>query len=451
MLAVYPATSLASGEVEELTNQLKSYFTTLGDSQHINNAAIYHSQAAGFYTGGSILARNPVHNYAISKVQFPSVKAGCGGIDIFSGGFSFISGKELERALKNVATNAKGYAFMLAIDSVSPMIANEMHAMQSWVNEHANLNIQSCEMAKALVGAVFPKTQAAQERVCQDMSVQHNKLADYTAARMECSNPNTYNRALNEAAKSPEYKDLVVENTNLAWKLLTKGNGITQDHRLAEWLMNLSGSLILKTSTENKIPQPIILPSVLTEHPGWINSILHGGSIKIYRCDESKHCLNPTEKKITIAKDVALTTVISKHLISIAEHIKNDAELSAEELNLINTTSFPLYEILVTDLAYSYNKAVATLDVSRYAEKVAVEVLANYLYSMLQMVHSKVLYTAYPKDLTEQFVAGINHAIQVLTDFKQNQHFLVSNDQQLLQRQQFLQKTLSARLSGFSV
>ena len=43
------------------------------------------------YTGGSLMMRAPGRNYPLATVQLPSLRAGCGGIDIYGGAFSFIN------------------------------------------------------------------------------------------------------------------------------------------------------------------------------------------------------------------------------------------------------------------------------------------------------------------------------------------------------------------------
>jgi hypothetical protein len=59
--------------------------------------------------------------------------------------------------LKAVANNAVGFAFKLAIDSISPQIGGVIDQMQDIANKVNQFNMQSCEAAAAAVGAVWPK------------------------------------------------------------------------------------------------------------------------------------------------------------------------------------------------------------------------------------------------------------------------------------------------------
>ena len=88
----------------------------------VTEPGVYRGQTAGYYTGGGIFARTPVRTYSILNIQTPRFRAGCGGIDLFSGGFSFINADQFTEMLRNIGADAKSLAFMLALQVVSPQI-----------------------------------------------------------------------------------------------------------------------------------------------------------------------------------------------------------------------------------------------------------------------------------------------------------------------------------------
>ena len=84
---------------------------------------------------------------SIATVSLPSYRAGCGGIDAFAGAFSFIDSDQMIAFARAVAQNAAGFAFELALETISPVIAETMsklRALAQWVN---NQNVNSCETA----------------------------------------------------------------------------------------------------------------------------------------------------------------------------------------------------------------------------------------------------------------------------------------------------------------
>ena len=82
-----------------------------GEMSNITNPGVFETQRRGVISGGSIYVRNPMMTTSLVNLQTPSWKAGCGGIDLFGGSFSFINADQFVQLLRTVAANAKGYAF----------------------------------------------------------------------------------------------------------------------------------------------------------------------------------------------------------------------------------------------------------------------------------------------------------------------------------------------------
>lgn len=69
---------------------------------------------------GAFTMRSPIK--AVNLVTFdpPRIDAGCGGIDLYGGSFSFINSQQLIQIFRQVAADAAGLAFKAAIKSISP-------------------------------------------------------------------------------------------------------------------------------------------------------------------------------------------------------------------------------------------------------------------------------------------------------------------------------------------
>jgi conjugative transfer pilus assembly protein TraH len=102
-LAALPAQADVNGD-------LNGFFNNLGYSGNVTQAQAWQGQAAGYFSGGSVYLRNPVKNVQLISMQLPSLNAGCGGIDAYLGAFSMISGEEIQRFVKQIMSNAAGYA-----------------------------------------------------------------------------------------------------------------------------------------------------------------------------------------------------------------------------------------------------------------------------------------------------------------------------------------------------
>jgi conjugative transfer pilus assembly protein TraH len=113
-------------------------------------------------------------------------RAGCGGIDIFAGSFSFINASEIVAMLKAVANNAVGFAFSLAIDTVCPECSKIMQEFSQKAQLMNNLNINSCELAQGLVGGIWPKGDLADKAICEAIGNSEGIFTDYAAAKHGC-------------------------------------------------------------------------------------------------------------------------------------------------------------------------------------------------------------------------------------------------------------------------
>jgi conjugative transfer pilus assembly protein TraH len=50
-----------------------------------------------------------------------------------------------------------------------------------------SMNLSSCQAAQGIVGGLFPRTQVAQQKVCQDIAGESNIFSDWAASRQGCS------------------------------------------------------------------------------------------------------------------------------------------------------------------------------------------------------------------------------------------------------------------------
>ena len=97
------------------SSRMDSYWSGALGQANVTGPTAYKGQSQGYYTMGNLSWRTPQQNLQLAGVQLPSISAGCGGIDIFTGGFSFINSDALVAEMKAVASNAVGYGFNFAL------------------------------------------------------------------------------------------------------------------------------------------------------------------------------------------------------------------------------------------------------------------------------------------------------------------------------------------------
>lgn len=110
---------------------MQELFDSVNAQGNVNNPAVLQGQTMNLYTGGSLFMRMPKRTYNLTSMTPPSWNAGCGGIDLFMGGFSFINKEQFVALLRHIGSNALGYGFKLAIQNLCPTCDNVMQALQA--------------------------------------------------------------------------------------------------------------------------------------------------------------------------------------------------------------------------------------------------------------------------------------------------------------------------------
>ena len=130
--------------------QAGDWFDRFGSSLVTNQASAWDSQKMGHYSGGGVSFRTPVDRTPFFSVTPPRIEAGCGGIDAFWGGFSFLNVDFLIQKLKNILQAAPAYAFDLALTQLCQTCANILKSLEAIANELNSLALDDCKASQAL-------------------------------------------------------------------------------------------------------------------------------------------------------------------------------------------------------------------------------------------------------------------------------------------------------------
>lgn len=434
----------------DVNSDLNSFFDGLGVTTNTTAPHAYQGQQAGYYSGGSIFSRNTVRSVQLVQVDLPSFRAGCGGIDLFAGGFSFINNDQLIALMRNIMNNAKGYGMLLALEEVTPQIGNINKFLTDIANKVNSMNINSCETAESLVGGLWPRTQMAQQQVCRDIGSSTGIFNDWAKARQGCTSDDAnynFDSTMRAGASDPQYKNLVLDNGNIAWKALQVNNLVSSDRELAELLMSLSGSIIIKKTGSGKTATVDIANlDSLAANSSLLKAIFYGDKATFYKCDEPTQCLNPGRQTVTILPQNALKAQVEKLLVSINQKIISDTPLSNQEIGLLQSTRIPIYKILAVQAAYQKDSKI--LNVENYSEVIAADILFQYLQENLNLVRASSHLLQYPDDIMKKFNDGITTAMHDVREQQKNAQVQVSYAIQLIEQTQVIEKMLSGQLSA---
>jgi conjugative transfer pilus assembly protein TraH len=372
LLAIFFNNAAYAGIGEDLG----SFFNAAGTTSNVTTSGAHRDQSAGYYSGGGISLRNRVKNAQLATLQFPSINAGCGGIDMFLGGFSHISKDALVSALRNIGTNAAGYAFKLSLKTIAPMIDGVIEDLNTLATKINQANINSCEVATTLLDRVWPKSDLAGRHACTS-SKSKQEAQDWASARQHCGAGG--GRESSSSENGADYRDMFIEEFNIAWEVIKRNQFLKSDTDLSHLCMTLSGTIVsYKEGDKRKI---LTYPS-RADHDDLIKVLFEGGSTNIYACRDGAKCLKIETRKPNIPSARAFTMKVRKTLNDIMEKAVSDRAFSPQEIVFIENVKLPLYKMINVMAAHKR----ADFDLRDFTEIVAVDFIHQYIVEILDVM-----------------------------------------------------------------
>ena len=130
-----------------------------GISQFLNDAVIelenpkaIETQERHYYWGGGIRLRTPNMNITPFILRAPRIDAGCAGLDIVFGGFSFLNFEYLVQFLERTLQAAPAFAFSMALNALCDSCEGILNKLNSLANQINSMNLNSCQAAQ-LIGS----------------------------------------------------------------------------------------------------------------------------------------------------------------------------------------------------------------------------------------------------------------------------------------------------------
>lgn len=396
--------SLSAG----MEDNLEKAFGALGMSNNLTTAGGYQDQTGGFYTGGSVFARSKVNNAELFSLQMPHYRAGCGGIDLFMGGFSYINGAAFTQLLRNIGSNAGGYAFNLALATVTPQIKSVLDELSAKVQQMTNQNINSCEAAATLVGGLWPQSDASSQLLCNAMNKELGIASDWAQSHQKCGSEVQRSNTTNQKNAREEFKNILGDEFNIAWKAIQKNSFLSRDTQLAEFFMTVSGTIISRKINDQL--EMKVLPSKSSDST-LLSALIKGQiPVEIFKCDDPSEnkCLAPTFQTLTLPEGKSLFGKVQALLQSISMKVRTDGALSQEERGFINSTMIPVLKIIAVEVAFK--EGGSPLSITNFSEAIAHDILLQYLDEVMSLVWDSVTQlkkTQINDHMIEEFRAGI--------------------------------------------
>lgn len=379
----FSAQAQVSSELEDFWDGVQANANVTGPQADIG-------QQGGYFTAGSLVYRAPQKNLQLVTARAPTIRAGCGGIDMYAGAFGFVDADQFIAMLKSIASNAQGYAFQLALQTVCDQCAEVMDKMNALAQKVNAMNINSCEAAEALVHSAIGEHERSQRLACETVGSFKGIFSDQSEAVAECSNAGQANAAA-EADSDIAAKSIM--NKNRAWEVASTlpyvTSGTADGRAYAEFLITLTGTYIARVEgSDGAEPEFLVFPP-LGDSDRIFEGLMLGADaqpMEIYTCQAwdghpVTRCLDMTRSTVTIDADAAMLPRSRQMLDGILDKIETRTALLDEERAFLNSSSLPVFRIL--SVSYSYSPTAARAEVPGLAEVIAVELTAQFISDAL--------------------------------------------------------------------
>ena len=372
-------------------------FNSLGAIGNYTAPGAFRGQAYNTYTGGNLMMRTPNKVYQLAAIQFPSAKAGCGGIDVFGGSFSHISATEFKNMLRNITAALPGIAFQLALEAVSPLLGGLTKwakGLETWIN---NARINSCETAKAIVSTAAESLGYSSQETCADLAIEMGMESDRDAARRRCSSDRPSILASARSSGDANVRNKAPFVGNLTWKALQR-TGSYLDDAERELIMSMVGTVIYYPDEDARDPEPIA-PTLTS-----ISQLLYGQAAgsgtnvvqHMLSCNNYSDC--DVVSLNTAYNHTPFTAKVETLMRSIAEKIATRTAIpnNSVEVGFVNQTTEPVYKMLSIGTSIPGSGLADSL-IAQYRDLIA----ADYAYVFLDR-NLRVGLAALEKDFTLQ-------------------------------------------------
>jgi conjugative transfer pilus assembly protein TraH len=364
----------------DLNAEVNNMFNNLGAIGNYTAPGAFRGQTFNTYTGGSLFMRSPNKVYQLAAIQFPSAKAGCGGIDVFGGSFSHISSTEFKNMLRNITAALPGIAFQLALEAVSPLLGGLTKwakGLETWIN---NARINSCETAKAIVSTAAESAGYSSQETCADLAIEMGLESDRDAARRRCATDRPSILASARSSSDAGVRNKAPFVGNLTWKALQR-TGTYLDDQERELIMSIVGTVIFYPEDAARDPEPIA-PTITS-----ISQLLYGQATgtgtsvtqHLLRCNDYTNCDAVTLN--TGYTSTPFTALVENMMRSIADKIATRTAIAnnSAEVGFVNQTTEPVYKMLSIGASIPGSGLSDSL-IAQYRDVIA----ADYAYVFLE-------------------------------------------------------------------
>jgi conjugative transfer pilus assembly protein TraH len=403
---------------------VQDFYSSAGAASNVTNPQAIATQGTIGYSGGSVAWRVPNKNLQPFQITLPSMKAGCGGIDLHMGGWSFVNKTQFVQALRNFGQASVGYFFQLALKSISPEISAALDTIQYYANQINQFSMNSCAASQTAAKGVWDIAEKGIFSDGENANRANGSAPDNTAAKLDFIDSGTpllgafkakyqemYGKAYTSANGNLTRPDANSKPNpgpyNLVWEILNRSNAtssMTQTEM--EMVMAFTGTAILKIAGASgggdvqATPDPRNSLFNFKELVGF-DSVAGGSSSPVtytslnsYSCGSDVLCESPTVVTNSAKPfKVAVLEAIKIIRNSIVTRTSGVAAINADATAtmVLRMSSVPIYRAVALSQTSGMAGLVATGMVEELADFAAIDASVNFVHYYLGILENATL------------------------------------------------------------
>lgn len=301
----------------------------------------FEDQTRGYVTAGGMSGRIDVHNDYLMSLTLPKVKAGCGGIDMFLGGMSFLDPDYLVEKLESILQAAPAVAFQYLLETLDEKMGNIISKMEAATNYLNSIQVNDCRLANRMVQ--IAKGDDNMSGIIEEMtgykSVKEGYAKSYQQSREKIqSNGNNPTEDLRDALGNCPAEVTDIFRTG---SLLYHAAGRVGAADWAAVMRARVGDVYMRWDATDKVPLFSAIPACAGQDSESSDDFLSGRVMR--------RALNIPATSADCTRDGAkgALTLTRERMTAIAEKIRKRAPLTPDERQFVaNVRTLPVYRML---------------------------------------------------------------------------------------------------------
>ena len=307
------------------------------DNAVYDSPSSFDSQKRGYYTMGSFTARTTTSTDYPITISPPRLSVGCGGIDGFLGGFSFLDPDFLVEKAQRAMQAAPYVAFDMALKTMCKECADTLGKIEQITNFLNGIQLNECALAKPIATTRVERDPTALKGLWTEATGTKNldeavdRMWSDTTSKIKAADDKPIADLKSMISGCPaDFRDLMQHGSIVERAAKKVGMG---DY--ADTIRGYMGDVWIESKTNDKIPVAKSITSCPQNKKFSLDDMLNG---RAYVKTIDQQCVPSGSRPVR--------TVVYQKMESIVSRIKNNQPLTSENQAFINQTNIPVYTIL---------------------------------------------------------------------------------------------------------